>query len=198
MTILEPGPAPRARRRVVTPRDFIKQLQTRYPTESAAQIRERYKQQIRDNVLFDDRATEALAMGPLDEWLAVNVSGTGILPPASASASSPRARREATPQDRKEAAQVKETLVAEIVHEHTAVVEAEVSIRLLEYQTTYGKPLADCTGAECRRLSVRYGGFFAELAKRLRPADHVGVHLTEVELQAIARSHRLIGPKADR
>ena len=70
--------------------------------------------------------------------------------------------------------------------------------KLLDLPVPNGKLLGDCTGAECQRLSRRYGAFFAEIGKRLNPHDHVRQHLSEAELQAIARQHRLLGPKADR
>jgi hypothetical protein len=183
--LLDTTPATSSRRqrreRIVSPRDFIKELQALFPDDSPEEICEQYRQHVREKTRFDDLAIEALVMGPLDEWLKANVGGAR--------------RRRAAPE---RSAQAKEMLIGEMAQRHAALVEAEATIRLLEYQTTYGKALGDCTGAECRRLSVRYGDFFAELAKRLRPSDHVGQHLSEAELQAIARTHRLIGPNADR
>lgn len=189
---LDPGkePTPRRRRtRILTPREFIKKLWAEYPTASAEDIGEHYKRHLRVNTVFDGPAVEALAMQPLEEWLRDNVVEGGTT-------RRPRAPR--SPEEQAQRAQAKEALVATIAEHHEALVEAEVGIRLLEYQTTYGKPLGDCTGAECQRLSLRYGAFFAEVAKRLHRSDHVRQHLTEAELQAIARSHRLIGPTAGR
>lgn len=71
-------------------------------------------------------------------------------------------------------------------------VEELVSIRLLGYATLLeGKPLGDCTGADCKKLSIRDRDFYAEIAKRLRPGEHVRNHLSEAELQAIYRDCRL-------
>lgn len=71
------------------------------------------------------------------------------------------------------------------------VIEARAALVLMEFITESGKPLGECTGAECRKLSVRSRDFYAEIAKRLTPGEHVKNHLTEPELQAIWRVSRL-------
>jgi hypothetical protein len=72
-----------------------------------------------------------------------------------------------------------------------AVIE-DRAMRLLDHPTLAGgKLLGDCTGADCRKLAIREPLFYGELAKRLRPSEHVRNHLSEAELQAIYRSCRL-------
>jgi hypothetical protein len=193
-TNLDPASQPRQRPRrvrVLAPREFIKLLQTQYPDDPPEAICEHYKKRVRLSVLFDDRAAETLVMRPLEEWLQNNVAGAGT-------ADTKPPRNALTPEQRAEAVETRDALVDQIARKYEELIEAEVTTRLLEYQTTYGKPLGDCTGAECQRLSRRYGAFFAEIGKRLNPHDHVRQHLSEAELQAIARQHRLLGPKADR
>lgn len=181
--------------RVVEPRDFIARLRAQYPGENDDAIRERYKQHVCERAMFDDSAIKRLVMAPLDEWLK---SVLDKAPPATPlpAAPAPKPKRSKTVEEREQARAATNAIVGEIAKRDEKRIEREVTIRLLEYQTTYEKPLGDCTGAECRRLSIRYGVFFAEIAKRLRPSDHVRHHLTEAELQAIAVTHRLIGPKA--
>jgi hypothetical protein len=70
-------------------------------------------------------------------------------------------------------------------------IEGRVQMRLLDYVTLIGKPLAECTGSDCRKMATRDRDFYAELARRLRPGERVGKHLSEVELQAIHRDCRL-------
>jgi hypothetical protein len=89
-------------------------------------------------------------------------------------------------------------LIATMAEAHEEIVEIQASIRLLEWVTPYGRPLSECTGAECKRLSRRFGSFFDELSKRLTPGETVGAHFPEAALQAIARTHRLIGERATR
>jgi hypothetical protein len=71
------------------------------------------------------------------------------------------------------------------------VIEARADLRMLEYITLIGKPLAECTGADCRKMATRDRDFYAEIARRLRPGERVGKHLSEDELQAIRRDCRL-------
>jgi hypothetical protein len=149
-------------------------LQTEFPNDPPEQICGRYLSRVRDAVVFEDPQDEALVLGPLAEWLRANVIPISKKP-----------RREAR-------AEATGTVVEQIARADHERVERIVSVRLLEYQTTYGKALGDCTGAECKRLGRQYGGFFAEVGKRLTPGQRVRNHLSELELQGIAATHRLI------
>jgi len=54
-------------------------------------------------------------------------------------------------------------------------------VLLLDLILPNGKKLRDATGAECKKA----GGFFAEVAKGLKPTQKVGHHRTETDLQNI-------------
>lgn len=164
----------RRSRHLESPRAFIQRLQAEFPDDAPRKICERYLAHIRDVVLFDDAQARAYVIGPLTEWLRAIVVPVSKKPKRGA-------RAEATG-----------TVVAHIAKADEERVERIISVRLLDYQTTYGKTVGDCTGAECKRLGRQYGGFFAEVGKRLTPAQRVRCHLTELELQGIAATHRLI------
>lgn len=176
--------AGRRRRRDVRPEEQVRRLQGEYPKASPAQVRELYKSRLRELVLFDTDAIEFEVMTIVDEWLLRHVTD-----PAPKSTRSTPEQRQARKRDR-------DVLVTKIRAADEQRIETAIKVRLLEWMTPYGKKLRDCTGAECLRLSRRCGPFFGEIAKRLAPRDHVGNHLSERELEAIAMTHRLIGPDA--
>jgi hypothetical protein len=176
----QPSPGRRSRRaRLSTPPERLTKLRADDPKATIDEIVERYLQPIRDNSLFDDAQTELWALGAVELWLRANITP------------SQPARVRPTPEQRQERKARIHKQVAELKAKDTARIEAAVKIRLLDWMTTFGQPLGDCTGAQCQRLSRRYGPFFAEVAKRLNPSDHVKNHLTETELQEIARTYRL-------
>lgn len=175
--------APRSRRRQrLDARDQVKKLRAEFPKANAAQIAELYKARVRELVVFDDDDIEAEIMGVVDDWLSLNVKDPRK-PPTQKHEGNKIQRR---------------ALVDKIAQVDEARIETAIKIRLLDWLTPYGKKLADCTGAECTRLSKRYGPFLAEIAKRLHPSEHVRNHLSERELQAMAATHRLVGPEAIR
>jgi hypothetical protein len=194
MTYTESHPAPRKRVRLRSPREFIDHLRIEQPNATADELIRRYMTQVREHSIFDDAAWEILVLDPLEEWLRANVTGAPAV--AIAARKAANGARERTPAERERRAALTKSIVEKIAKEDQQRIEMVVTVRLLEYQTTYGKPLGDCTGSECARLSRRYGAFFAEVAKRLLPAERVRGHLSELELQSIARSYRLIGPGA--
>lgn len=70
----------------------------------------------------------------------------------------------------------------------TAFAEMKAKIRdvvLLDLIMPSGKALRDATGAECRRA----GGFYADVARALKPTQVVDRHLTEEDLQNIRARH---------
>src|SRR6185295_8094433 len=156
----------------------------KHPDSNAAELREIVRQWIIESTEFEDAAARNFIMWLVDKALARTIADE-----------KPESERE---QARAERIALKRQLVETLAKADEQRIEAEVNIRLLEYATPYGKQLGDCTGAECTRLSRRYGSFFAELGKRITRSETVRAHLTEVELQAIARTHRLIGEKAAR
>lgn len=159
------------------------------PKASAAELRLIAHQWILDRVVFEDEDTRVFVMGLVDGDLHRRIKDPSPTP----------AQREISRVERTTLRQkTVETLKQKDEQRIEAKVEAEITIRMLDYQTTYGKALGDCTGAECDRLSRRYGDFFFELAKRITRSETVRAHLTEEELRAIAKTHRLIGEKATR
>jgi hypothetical protein len=166
-------------------RDFVKRLQAGFPTETPEQIAERYVSHVREVNVFDDAQQEIYCLDPLREWILATIG-------AKSPTSKPKLSPEAAERRLAARAKVLKT-VGERVEER---IEKLAEIRLLEYATTYGKPLGRCTGAECRRLGRHYGAFFTEIGKRLKPSEHVEEHMSELELQAIARVHYLVGPDA--
>jgi hypothetical protein len=158
--------------RLESPREFIRRLQAEFPDNTPEQICERYLSHIRGAVEIEDDQDRLYVMGPLSEWLRANV-----IPVEK----KPRRKRPETA-----------AIVEQIEKADQERIEQIAGLRLLEYLTTYGKTLGDCTGAECQRLGRQYGGFFAEVATRLTPGQHVRNHLSELELQGIALAHRLI------
>lgn len=178
----------RRRRQLESARDFLARLRAGFPGDTPEQIAERYVSHVREMNLFDDAQQEIYVLDPLREWILATI------------AAEVRKPKPASPEVREKRRAQREAIVKAIASKVEKKVEDRAQelfeVRLLEYQTIYGKPLARCTGAECSRLGHRYGEFFAEIAKRLRPSEHVEAHLSEAELQAIAQVHYLLGPKA--
>lgn len=68
--------------------------------------------------------------------------------------------------------------------EEGAVKRAKALIggRLLDFVMPNGKPLRNCTGAECTQA----GGFFSKIGKRVGPDSIVGDVLSEIDIAAMA------------
>jgi hypothetical protein len=156
----------------------------RSPTVSAAEVRELVHNHILANAEFEDEAERAFVMWLVDDALARKVKDPKPAPERRAA----KAKAEAE----------KQHIGESLRRGFEDRIETEVTIRLLEYVTPYGKPLAECTGAECKRLGRRFGSFFGELGDRLTPGETVGAHFPEAALQAIAETHRLVGPRSTR
>lgn len=59
------------------------------------------------------------------------------------------------------------------------IIEKVAPMVLMSLPMPNGKMLRDCTGSECSR----FGGWFASIAKAIRPNEKVGKKLTEIDLQ---------------
>jgi hypothetical protein len=154
------------------------------PEASATELREIVQRYIADRSVFEDLPTKNL-----NTWLNDNALARVIKDEPSPEQAAAKAAERAALKE-----QLKQTMARGLDDR----IESIVTTRLLEYKTPYDKQLGDCTGAECERLSRRFGSFFAELSKRINRSEIVRAHLTESELQAIALTHRLIGEKAAR
>lgn len=184
---VETGVETAARRRrphTPTPQEMLASFRKQHPDADAAELRRIAQQHIAERSEFEDLATKNFNMWCVEGHLARAIKDE----PSPEEAAAKTAERAA----------LKEQLLQAVERADAERIESIVTIRLLEYETPYGKKLGDCTGAECERLSRRYGSFFAELSKRITRSEMVRAHLTESELQAIALTHRLIGEKAAR
>jgi len=174
----------RQRTSVPKPEAILASFRERNPDATAAELREIARQYVVENTEFEDIAARTFTLWLVDRALARTITDEKS-----------QSERDVA---RAERVALKQQLIETMAKADEQRIEVEVTIRLLEYATPYGKQLGDCTGAECTRLSRRYGSFFAELGKRITRSETVRAHLTETELQAIARTHRLIGEKAAR
>lgn len=59
------------------------------------------------------------------------------------------------------------------------IIKERIHVILMNLPMPNGKLLRDCTGAEC----VKFGGWFATIAKNIKPTEKVGKKLTEIDLQ---------------
>jgi hypothetical protein len=174
-------------RETATPEETLARLRTENPDATAVELREVAWHYILENFC------KSVAARNFTRWMLEPGLFRNIKEPPPPAAEQERARAQRIEQER----QITETIARG--HERKVIEAAiDLNIHMLEYETPYGKQLGDCTGAECDRLSRRYGDFFAELAKRITRSETVRAHLSETELQAIARTHRLIGEKAAR
>jgi hypothetical protein len=63
----------------------------------------------------------------------------------------------------------------------TEATKALIVGRLLDLIAPNGKPLAQCTGADCRRI----GGWYGRLAAKVPPRKTVGAVLSEAQLRKL-------------
>lgn len=159
------------RRKAHATRAFVTQLRAEEPKAKADEICRRAIAAFREHV---DEEGQDIFLDALKDWLLDNVTDK---PP----------RRMRTAEERAQSKAATATLVEQIATNLDARIEAAVQTRFLEEKMINGRKLADCTGAMCRR----FGGFYAEIAKRLRPSERVGGHLTEAEIAAIAKTWRI-------
>lgn len=194
---------PAVRARLENGRDFIRRLQAGFPTDTPEQIVNRYIAHIRDVAAFEDYQAELYVLPALEEWVAANivspVKPRQQLKAVPAPSTPLRSRK--TPEQRAAAEAQRQALVEVIAEKDQQRVAELVKVRLLDYLVLVpgvgSQALGECTGAQCRRAGQRLGPWLLEIAKRLRPSERVKHHLSELELQGIARSHRLLGAGAD-
>lgn len=159
--------------------EFLAELKADHPAASAAELCERYVDACRphvtdtgdDEALWHDRILPLLLAGLNDRF--------GERPK--------RTYTKKTPEQRAASHVETATLVQQIATNVEKHVEERAQTMFLETIAPNGRRLADCTGAMCKR----FGGFYAEIAKRLSASDHVGKHMTEAEIASIARTYRI-------
>ncbi len=166
-------------------RDLLKMLRTENPEADRAALIRLYMDQAEPAIESSDdpELIRALLGRPTREWL-----GAEISEPKPKAAKKTREEREA-------AKAAKAAMVEEIAERDADRVEAIVmERRLLEWEIIDGQRLGNLTGADCRNLSERFGVFFHVISDNIPPRAKVRNRYTELELQALARHHKLIVP----
>jgi hypothetical protein len=159
-------------------RDLLKRLRIDNPKADRAALTRLYVEHVRPIIQDgDDDAIEALVILPLREWIGANIV-------------EPRGQRKTA----EERAAERAARVEEIAARDAERVEEIVTRRLLEWEMLDGRALGDLTGADCRGLSERLGVFFHVISDQIPPRAKVRNHFTELQLQALARHHKLIVP----
>lgn len=173
------APGRQRRRQHDEARDLLKTLRAENPKADRAKLIRLYLDHVRPIIGGDDPdAVEAFVLNPLREWVGANII-------------QPRQQSKAS---REKRAAEKAALVADITARDKRRVDDIVTRRLLEYEMMDGRRIGDLTGAECRNLSERYGVFFHVISDQIPARAKVRNHFTELELQALARHHKLIVP----
>jgi hypothetical protein len=161
-------------------RELLKNLRIENPNADRSALVKLYIDHVRPIVDGGDdpNAVEGLVISPLREWIAANIV-------------EPR-QRDTQPAEKRRAQ--REALVADIGARDNKRIDDIVTTRLLEYEMMDGRRLGDLTGAECRNLSERCGVFFHVISEQIANRAKVRNHFTELELQSLARHHKLIRP----
>lgn len=161
-------------------RDLLKTLRTENPEADRDALIGLYLDHVRPLIAGGDDpdAVETLVITPLREWLGANII-------------EPRQRGQKIREDRKAE---KAVLIAKIAARDEKRVEEIVTRRLLEWEMIDGRRLGDLTGADCRALSEKCGVFFHVISDQIPQRAKVRNHFSELELQSLARHHKLIVP----
>jgi len=163
--------------------ELLKTLRIENPEADRAAIVQLYRDYIRPLIagVDDPDAVEALLVGPALGWVAANII-------------EPRPKSQKPQKTRAERAAEKTAFVAEIGANDSKRIDEIVTRRLLEWEIIDGRRLGDLTGADCRNLSERCGVFLHVISDNIPARAKVRNHYTELELQALARHHKLIVP----
>jgi hypothetical protein len=165
-------------------RELLKSLRTENPEADRNALVRLYYDHIRPLIagVDDPDAVAALLVTPALEWV-----GANIIDP-------PQPKSQKPQKTRAERAAEKTALVAEIAARDKKRIDEIVTRRLLEWEIIDGRRLGDLTGADCRNLSERCGVFLHVISDNIPARAKVRNHYTELELQALARHHKLIVP----
>src|SRR4029077_5037106 len=88
-----------------------------------------------------------------------------------------------TPKKKRAARRRKAAMASAATEEAVRSVKKKVQIALLSLTMPNGKPLADCTGSECKR----FGNWAAKLGDVVPAKVKVGDHLTEQQVRKLWR-----------
>ena len=178
----EATPRTGQRRKHDEARELLKALRTENPEADRAMLTRLYLDHVRPIIASGDdpEAVETLVIAPLREWVGANIVEPRNKP----------GPKQKTPEDRA----AEKTAIAEIASRDDKRIEEIITRRLLEWEMIDGQRLGDLTGADCRNLSERHGVFFHVISDNIPARAKVRNHYTELELQALARHHKLIVP----
>ena len=162
MTMVDTGTtgAKRQSWHAANPRDLLKQLVERHPNWN----KERLLREFTDNVVDNRKYMDAI----IEYWFANNYHSLVERPPQP---SAHKARKERS--------------VGALTMEIEAAVERKAEIKLLEMIMPNGKPLRDCTGGECIKLSSKIGGWLLRISKRVSKNQTVGEALNETQVREL-------------
>lgn len=164
-------------------RDLIKTLQKENPKADRVEIVKLYIiNHVRPLCVADDDDVETLIINPMREWVGAQISMPKPKPATK------------TREERVAAKEANAAMVAEIATRDADRIEEIITRRLLEWEVIDGRRLGDLTGADCRNLSERCGVFLHVISDNIPARAKVRNHYTELELQALARHHKLIVP----
>lgn len=165
-------------------RDLLKTLRTENPEADRSALTKLYINHFW-SLIPDDADRDAIAAAvitPLREWLGAEIRET-----------EPKAAKK-TREERAAAKAESAAYVAAIATNDHKRIDEIVTRRLLEWEIIDGRRLGDLTGADCRNLSERCGVFLHVISDNIPARAKVRNHYTELELQALARHHKLIVP----
>ena len=170
MTYTDTDKSTKSRRRRIEGRELVAKLRVDFPNDTPDETAKRFIERNRAAFLFEDKAQEAGVLDIVRDGVVANI----------------KLKRKMRPRQeiQQAASKLKAGMATKLIEQ---VATGALAIRLLDFKMPDGKPLAEWTGAQCKR----FGGFFFEVGKRLNPRDHVGQHLDEDELQSIARTYRV-------
>lgn len=140
------------------PRDLLRSLLEKHPDADDAELFEKFHKRVQ-------AASEAMQETIERYWFDNNIRSLRL----------PTTRRSPV-----STAQRRETLVRDIQATVTRRIVDEAERLLLEMIMPNGKPLRDCTGTDCRQI----GGWLAEMASKLKPAETVGSKFSEDQVRS--------------
>lgn len=150
-----------------SPREVLKALINTHPRESESELLRIFTDEIRQN--------EGHVDAIIEYWFTNNLRSMRRAEPSVDLVRARAAERQAKITELKQ--------VVERVIEHKA--EAKAQIKMLALIMPNGKALKDCTGRDCKELSVKVGPWLAALGKQIKPTQVVGAALTETQVRKL-------------
>lgn len=143
------------------PREMLVRMMDESPGTSRETLLEEFRGEVRK------RGNDSYLDVIIDYWFANNFY--------SLTADRPERKAEARAQKADQVETIKTKLKAKIVEEARVI--------LLDLMMPNGRRLAECTGAECGRMSKRVGTWLSNIAGAVRPSEVVGDVLDEAAVR---------------